>query len=1745
MFFSPKNKSKWTAPIVGVVLASTVLFAGSFYLPAAAQNSPTDAIAIRVIPNPKHFGPGRWYREQNFKGSPQEMVVDGYDAIRDGNIVYVNAANIADNKFYTNIYAISFNLGADNATNDIFGQILQFWKFNNNLMTGNNAGHCINTENNISECFKANGELQFLKYTAEDDEPNHLVPTIESEGDNKVYAISNYMNLMSPQMTSIDVNKKYYLSGKFKSVGTPASVIYFGYAPYDANKSGISAWQILRGGTAGTISSFTNNQIKTAETISGWNGPGTMSLYRNIGIYYSGDTTHLPNYIFYKLPTGINGGYGPSADGLCSMVGDWTPAYYCTSPSYGAYSTASGDTVALNLSLPPSVAGQIIPGQTKIMNHWSGGSYIYAAASGVTLNNQWQTFKVAITGSDFNSYSKFWPDTRFAKILILANYNYNNTTHTYNVPTTKLLLDDITFATEECLNVTGNSSDDAVQSAYEEFDKANASCQSATDCGEGQYCTSIKAAAIRDTRRLADLAELNTSLANYRFSHNKTCPALAQGSYVPNHSISTWPSWQGTIGRNLGRLMPVDPINKLGKCGSETTVNANAYSASSLGCTGGVSGTSVYSFCNGSWTYNIYAPLDSNYEAFAVTSNTSAGPNGEDLSTYPINQVNRCRSEEGFNHRIDIYVDNETTPRGFICNGASLPTNPQYGKVQIGHLSQGNHQIRFSWSNDWNQIPSGQTVLFDSNVQIYRLGVTSADSFDPATCWDARRKIFSKPVVPAPPYVMELPQNSWAYTYVADKDGRKCAVNARLESNYNNLANAGCVDGGSQSCPNNPVTATGDIPDPADVLSIDCSNITAYPGSAVSSFLKIKPKSNTTISNVTLSGMAGTWNTALPAISQYQSGLYWQIKSPTGGITPSTPGNYAFKLNVTDSTGATTQKDCSIKLLNSYIVISPINNPAPVMQGHSLSQLKVKAAVKNLNLAPISFMFTVKDPATGEVLNDNHTPNQGFYSGAGIATGWVQGSNLGSTDQREYYRNFPSGEVIAYAGPNGGTGKDYIVEVQARDVANNTAFTSFLVHVYNAPPTGSPQNITLTASTGKQVSAKILDANDDQSNFDLSKVSLTGQTFSNNSTIPDGLTDNTSSNNLVANAKIYSYVFTGQLANSNVFNVVSQAYNLVLRIKDRFDVWRNFNFTVTVQNEKLAIDYAGCPDQAIRFTDPNVTCQLKIKDSDGNKIKDIIVSDNTGLTQLTSKIGVNLPSGATSDFSFNPGNNRNYTIPPDHPVKFSAMDEFGLVNDQTVWNLRINNYCGDNIKDTPNTEGAGGPNNDGQEDCDAPSGSQPATAANGLAANPAASGLQPGGWTKQYECSGQCTDKSNCAGTCKYAGGFCGDNDRQENHGEGCDGTDNISTGPTIRSGSSETKQYQCATGTCVPSGGWCGDSQIQNGSGNFNAGENCDKGNWTKSPAASNADNQYLCNSDCKQYGGYCGDKALQASQGEQCDPTIESETEKCTLLSAYGVKDSDDSALDCTNLNANIIGSTGIKSLYSALCQANCSWPASNSQCGISKSSLGVGCYIGQLWGQASTDVVGCQKGVWSCNNGSIMCDDIFSQKDENGQIIMQNGEPLGAKWDYCCKGDVDKVKNDQIGPFLLVRATADDLIVPSFVGTYTNVGNVFNYYTCDNVCKKTGKVCVGVGLTNTAVSSCLSIIHDDANNCSKAGNSVEDNCKSLYSLAGASTALNSIWWAQYGHSKFAGYVNTCKEQGTIPAVYFNVGETGCYCQ
>lgn len=126
--------------LLGLLTVAPFLIAFVIIGPLAHSDSPRDAIGVRIMPNPEHWSIQRWYQEHRFNGQPQSLLVDGYEAVRDGRTVYVNAGNITGGgDFYTNIFIISYNQEAEQPTVDIFGQILQFWKFNTNLP---GAGTC-------------------------------------------------------------------------------------------------------------------------------------------------------------------------------------------------------------------------------------------------------------------------------------------------------------------------------------------------------------------------------------------------------------------------------------------------------------------------------------------------------------------------------------------------------------------------------------------------------------------------------------------------------------------------------------------------------------------------------------------------------------------------------------------------------------------------------------------------------------------------------------------------------------------------------------------------------------------------------------------------------------------------------------------------------------------------------------------------------------------------------------------------------------------------------------------------------------------------------------------------------------------------------------------------------------------------------------------------------------------------------------------------------------------------------------------------------------------------------------------------------------------------------------------------------------------------------------------------------------------------------------------------------------------
>ena len=90
-------------------------------------------------------------------------------------------------------------------------------------------------------------------------------------------------------------------------------------------------------------------------------------------------------------------------------------------------------------------------------------------------------------------------------------------------------------------------------------------CENDEGCVRDDFCISPKARVIRDVKRLEDLNDINIKLDEY-YEQKGNYPKLSSGSYLPNKTISVWPSWQNVLAQELGGQIPKDPINQLGNC---------------------------------------------------------------------------------------------------------------------------------------------------------------------------------------------------------------------------------------------------------------------------------------------------------------------------------------------------------------------------------------------------------------------------------------------------------------------------------------------------------------------------------------------------------------------------------------------------------------------------------------------------------------------------------------------------------------------------------------------------------------------------------------------------------------------------------------------------------------------------------------------------------------------------------------------------------------------------------------------------------------------------------------------------------------------------------------------------------------------------------------------------------------------------------------------------------------------------
>ncbi len=110
------------------------------------NTSNSDGVGIAVFSNPQHLTVAQWFATdralggQGFTGNMQTAKIDGYDALTDGNNIYVDALNYSStNNLFSNIYLFSINADAQPETKKVFEQMIGNLHFNTNLT---NFGYC-------------------------------------------------------------------------------------------------------------------------------------------------------------------------------------------------------------------------------------------------------------------------------------------------------------------------------------------------------------------------------------------------------------------------------------------------------------------------------------------------------------------------------------------------------------------------------------------------------------------------------------------------------------------------------------------------------------------------------------------------------------------------------------------------------------------------------------------------------------------------------------------------------------------------------------------------------------------------------------------------------------------------------------------------------------------------------------------------------------------------------------------------------------------------------------------------------------------------------------------------------------------------------------------------------------------------------------------------------------------------------------------------------------------------------------------------------------------------------------------------------------------------------------------------------------------------------------------------------------------------------------------------------------------
>ncbi len=192
---------------------------------------------------------------------------------------------------------------------------------------------------------------------------------------------------------AIDPNKRYTLTGWFKSVGKEPSNLYFGFMCFDADKKLIASEQVgVVGGTETVLYEDCKKEdtlVKVAHAFKWKENPRACIAF---AVDDSGRYQDLPNRNL--------SGFGIIK--LEEKDGYWE--------------------VRLN-----EPCGRAYPAGTKVREHAAGPAYLYCAAAAQAVPTEWTQYSGSVMGlSEAGAgNARWWPGTKYAKLVLLLNYEQN------------------------------------------------------------------------------------------------------------------------------------------------------------------------------------------------------------------------------------------------------------------------------------------------------------------------------------------------------------------------------------------------------------------------------------------------------------------------------------------------------------------------------------------------------------------------------------------------------------------------------------------------------------------------------------------------------------------------------------------------------------------------------------------------------------------------------------------------------------------------------------------------------------------------------------------------------------------------------------------------------------------------------------------------------------------------------------------------------------------------------------------------------------------------------------------------------------------------------------------------------------------------------------------------------------------------------------------------------------------------